>query len=199
MKRYILILGLLFSLCGNVFADSLGTKKPIYTTLSGGVNNLLGLTDTPSSFDDGKYLKSHTSSATWVAGAVTGSGTFWWSSDGTAPEEPFVDGDMNATITNTGSVVEDIDVKVAAFTGGDGWTISTDDTPIEGEISIRAGTTGTANEAAMIQVITTDTELVADLASSGTKKWCMEMETPATFTDGAEKTGVVTLTATDGT
>jgi hypothetical protein len=141
------------------------------------------------------YIAMTNSEATWAVGTVAASSTYWWTSDDLAPAEPFVDGDMKSTITNTGSVAEDIDIKVANFTGGDGWTISTDDSPDEGEISLRAGITGTANEAGMVQVITSDTELVDNLASSGTKLWCMEMETPASFTDGAEKTGVVTLTA----
>lgn len=141
------------------------------------------------------YIALTNSQATWAVGTVAVSSTYWWTSDTEAPAEPFVDGDMKSTITNTGSVAEDIDIKVANFTGGDGWTISTDDSPAEGEISIRAGKTGDANEAAMVQVITTDTELVDSLAASGTKLWCMEMETPSSFTDGAEKTGVVTLTA----
>lgn len=145
------------------------------------------------------YIALTNSEASWAVGTVAVSSTYWWTSDDLAPEEPFVDGDMKSTITNTGSVAIDVDIKVAAFTGGVGWTISTDDTPAEGEISLRAGATGTANEAAMVQVITTDTELVDALAASGTKLWCMEMETPPSFTDGAEKTGVVTLTATQDT
>jgi hypothetical protein len=141
------------------------------------------------------YIAMTNSEASWAVGTVAVSSTYWWTSDDLAPEEPFVDGDMKSTITNTGSVAEDIDIKVANFTGGDGWTISTDDSPEEGEISLRAGITGTANEGAMVQMITSDSELVDNLASSGTKKWCMEMETPSSFTDGAEKTGTVTLTA----
>ena len=133
-----------------------------------------------------------------LSGTVVASTTYWWTTDSNAPSpEPFEDADMIATITNTGSVTEDIDIKVAAFSGGAGWTISTDNAPGEDEVSVRAGITGTTDAASMIQVITTDTELVADLAASGTKKWCMSLGT-GTFTDGAEKTGVVTLTATAG-
>ena len=143
------------------------------------------------------YIAITNSEATWAAGTVAASSAYWWTTAGTAPApEPFEADDMKSTITNTGSVAIDVDVKIAAFTGGVGWTISTDDSPAEGEISVRAGVTGTANEAAMIQIITTDTELTGSLASSGTIKWCMEMETPATFTDGVEKSGEVTLTAT---
>jgi len=141
-----------------------------------------------------EYIALTNSEASWAAGNVAASGTYWWTSDTEAPEEPFVDGDMKSTITNTGSIAEDIDIKVAAFTGGVGWAISTDDSPGEDEVSLRAGITGTANEAAMVQVITTDTELKSNLASSGTVKWCLEMET-GTFTDGVEKSGTVTLTA----
>ena len=143
------------------------------------------------------YIALTNSEASWPVGTVIASTAYWWTADGNAPApEPFEADDMKSTITNTGSVAEDIDIKVAAFTGGDGWTISTDDTPVEGEISIRAGVTATENEAAMVQVITTDTELTGSLASLGTIKWCMEMETPASFTDGVLKTGIVTLTAT---
>jgi len=142
------------------------------------------------------FIALTNSEAAWTVGTVVGSSTYWWTADTLVPADPFVDGDMKSTITNTGSVAEDIDIKVAAFSGGAGWTISLDDTPVEGEISLSAGATGTLDEASMVQVITTDTELINAWASLGTKMWCMEMETPASFVDGDEKTGVVTLTAT---
>jgi len=149
------------------------------------------VTATPS------YLALTNTEASWPVGAVEVSSTYWWTTDGNAPDpEPFEAADMKSTIENTGTVAQNIGIKVAAFTGGGGWTISTDDTPIEPEISIRAGITGTANEAAMVQVITTNTELKGNLASAGTIKWCMEMETPSSFADGDERTGIVTLSAT---
>ena len=142
-----------------------------------------------------EYIAMTNSEDSWAVGNVAASTTYWWTADGNAPDpEPFEAADMKSTITNTGSVAEDFDVKVAAFTGGVGWTISTDDSPGENEVSVRAGVTGTANEAAMVQVITTDEELTSNLASSSTIKWCMELET-GTFTDGVAKSGVVTLTA----
>lgn len=142
------------------------------------------------------YIALTNDTATWAAGMLAASTTYWWTADSNAPApEPFEAADMKATITNTGSVAEDIDIKVAAFTGGTGWTISTDATPSEGEISVRAGITGTTNAAGMVQILTTDSELIDNLAASGTKKWCMNMITPASFTDGVEKSGTVTLTA----
>lgn len=141
------------------------------------------------------YIALTNGNASWAIGTVDASGTYWWTNNATAPDaEPFIDAAMNTTITNTGSVTEDIDIKASNPTGGVGHTISTDDTPAEDEVSIRAGITGTANEAGMIQVLTTDTELVDSLASSGTMMWCMELET-GTFTDGTEKSSTVTLTA----
>lgn len=141
-----------------------------------------------------EYVALTNSEDSWAVGNVAESSTYWWTDDSNAPADPFVDGDMKSTITNTGSVAEDVDIKVAAFTGGVGWSISTDDSPGEDEVSLRAGITGTANEAGMVQVITTDEELVSDLAAAATKKWCMELET-GTFTDGVAKSGTVTLTA----
>jgi hypothetical protein len=137
------------------------------------------------------------SPVTWAIGVVAENTQYWWTADGLIPAEPLVNGDMKETITNTGSVTEDIDVKVAAFTGGVGWTISTDATPGADEVSITAGITGMANVAAMIQVITTDSEIIADLAAAGTKMVCLGLET-GTFGDGVAKSGVLTYTASAG-
>ena len=131
----------------------------------------------------------------WAAGTVTAGTVYWWTTDSNAPApEPFEAADMIATVTNTGNVAEDIDIKAANPTGGAGQTISTDDTPAGDEVSIRAGATGTANAAGMVQVITTDTELMDSLAASGTKKWCMSLKMGVP-TDGVEKSCTVTLTA----
>jgi hypothetical protein len=45
----------------------------------------------------------------------------------------------------------------------------------------------------MIQVITTDTELVSNLAAAGTIKMCLRANT-GTFGDGVAKSGTCTLT-----
>jgi len=141
------------------------------------------------------YIALTNDTATWAIGAVAVNTTYYWTADDLVPAEPLVDGDMKGTITNTGSVAEDIDIKCANFTGGAGWTLSADDSPAEGEVNLRAGITGMANRAAMKQVVNADVELIDSLAASGTKKWCMELETAPTFADGTAKTGVVTLTA----
>jgi len=135
------------------------------------------------------------SEATWAIGSVVDSTAYWWTTAGTAPSpEPFEADDMKSTITNTGNVAEDFDVKGSNFTGGAGMTLSADDTPAANEISIRAGITGTTNEAGMVQVISTDTELKDNLAAAGTVKWSMELET-GVLSVADNQTGTVTLTA----
>jgi hypothetical protein len=136
------------------------------------------------------------SEASWAIGNVVASYEYyWWTADGNAPApEPFEAADMKSTITNTGNVAEDIDIHNHNSAGGAGWTVSTDETPVADEFSMRAGITGTANRAAMIQVVTGDTELVDNLAASGTKAWCMSLET-GTYTVTDNQSCTVTLTA----
>jgi hypothetical protein len=139
------------------------------------------------------------SSPTWALSTVVHDHTYYWTADALVPAEPLVDGDMKNTITNTGSVTEDIDIACATFTGGVGWTLSADETPGENEVNLRAGITGMANLAAMIQVEDdSGKELVDSLpaVTSNTIMWCMILET-GTFTDGVAKEGVVTVTAVE--
>jgi len=140
------------------------------------------------------YIALTNSENAWAIGVVLENTTYHWTADGLITAEPLADGDMKSTITNTGSVAEDIDIKCADFTGGVGWTLSADETPAANEINLRAGITGMANRAAMIQVENADKELIDALAAAGTKMWCMEFET-GTFGDGVAKSGTVTLTA----
>lgn len=141
-----------------------------------------------------EYLALTNDSGDWTMGTVAASTTYYFTADDLVPAEPLVNGDMKGTLTNTGSVSSDINIKVADFTGGVGWNIrEADNSPGADEVAIRAGITGMANRAAMIQVKNVDTELVDSLAASGTKMWCMELVT-GTFGDAVAKSGTVTLT-----
>lgn len=140
-----------------------------------------------------EYLALTNDSGNWTIGAIAEATTVYFTADSLIMAEPLVDVDMKGTLTNTGSVTSDIDIKAYAFTGGVGWTISTDATPAVNEVSIRAGITGMANRAAMVQVITTVTDLKTSLAAAGTIMWGMELLT-GTFTDGVAKSGSVRLT-----
>jgi hypothetical protein len=129
--------------------------------------------------------------------AESNADSYWWKSDGTVqskPAEPFVDGGMASTITNTGSVNEDIKVKVTSttWTGGVGWTVA--GTVGVDTIVVKAGITGMANEAAMVTLTGSDQTLKSALAAAGTVKWTLHVET-GTFTDGAAKSGMVRITA----
>lgn len=148
-----------------------------------------------------EFLAITNSLASWAVGAVAASDadSFWWDADGAGYQakgaEPFVDGWMPATITNTGSITSDIEVKVTSTTwaGGVGWTVAAAvgaDTVV-----VKAGITGTANEAAMVVLTGANQDLKTSLASSGTIKWVLHLET-GTFTDGVEKSGTVRLTIT---
>jgi hypothetical protein len=140
------------------------------------------------------YIALTNSEATWSIGAVAESATVYWTSAGTAPAEPLVAGDMKSTITNTGSVAEDISVHAHNFTGGVGWTLH-GTTVNSNVVVLSAGATGDANIAAMRHLVdTTPQNLATDLAAAGTIKWCMELRT-GTFTDGVAKSATVTLTA----
>ncbi len=140
-----------------------------------------------------EYLAMTNNSGNWTIGAVAEATEVYFTADSLVPAEPLADLDMKGTLTNTGSVTSDIAIKAYAFTGGVGWTISADSTPGADEVSIRAGITGMANRAAMIQVILTDLDLKTSLAAAGTIMWCMELKT-GTFTDGVAKSGSVRLT-----
>jgi len=139
-----------------------------------------------------EYLAMTNDSGNWTIGAIAEAATKYFTADSLIMAEPLVDGDMKGTLTNTGSVTSDFEIKVAAFTGGVGWAISTDATPAENEVSIRAGVTGMANRAAMVQVITTYTDLKTSISASGTIMWGAELLT-GTFTDGVAKSGTLTL------
>jgi hypothetical protein len=140
-----------------------------------------------------EYLSITNDSGDWTIGAIAENTTVYFTEDTLVPAEPLANGDMKGTITNGGSVTSDVNIKCANFIGGAGWTLSADETPAADEINLRAGITGMANLAAMIQVENGDHELIDSLTASGTKMWCMILET-GTFSDGDAKEGTVTLT-----
>jgi hypothetical protein len=167
-----------------VMAIALGTAIPAFAATTQDVT----ITWTPT------YIALTNDTATWSIGTVLESTTYWWTHDGAAPNYPVVDGEGKAIITNTGSVNEDIDIHTHNSTGGAGMTVSTDATPAASEFSLRAGITGMANEAAFVQVITTDAELKDALTSTSHVHWVMEMGF-GTFAFGDAQQTTATLTA----
>lgn len=166
----------------------------VVITVVPGVTAFAATTATVTITATPEYLAVTNDSGDWTIGAIAEATTVYFTDDGLIMAEPLVDGDMKGTITNTGSVSSNIKIKCADFTGGVGWNIrEADNVPGENEAAIRAGITGMANRAAMIQVKNADTELIHALAASGTKKWCAELLT-GTFTDGTAKSATMTLT-----
>ena len=179
MKRYLRILLPLLTAFGLLIANTV----PAMAATTADVT----ITATP------EYLAITNDTGNWAIGAIAEGATVYFTADSLVPAEPLVDGDMKGTLTNTGSVTSDIDVKCADFTGGVGWTLSADETPGLNEVNLRAGISGMADLAAMIQVVNADTELVDSLAAAGTKKVCLILET-GTFGDGVAKSGTLTFT-----
>jgi hypothetical protein len=141
-----------------------------------------------------EYLAMTNDSGNWTIGAVAEATTKHFTADGLVTAEPLDNGDMKGTITNTGSVTSDVNIKCADFVNGVGWNIrEADNVPGADEVAIRAGITGMANRAAMIQVKNADSELIDSIVAAGTKMWCLELLT-GTFGDGVAKSGTLTLT-----
>ena len=101
-------------------------------------------------------------------------------------------------VTNSSGGAVTITIQGEDLIGdGDDWTLS--DTATAGNMTygLKAGLNGDD-----YNIIVKKTEgggyntLVANLADSGSQKWGLEMYTPTVYTNGNDKTGVVTITAT---
>ncbi len=129
--------------------------------------------------------------ATRVFGMVA-SGSSYWSS-GSAPTFPLDDAECYFTVTNNGSFAVDISIRATNFTGGVGWTLAA--TPAENMVALKAGKSGDSLESNMVTLTTSDQPFISSLGTSSSKKWELKMETPTSFTDGAERSSTITLTA----
>jgi len=149
-----------------------------------------------------EYLAMTNSEATWAIGAVAENTTKWWTHDGAASADPYIDTEGKSIATNTGSIASNIGAHVHNFTtsGAPVWTLAAAvgaDTIVLGISCTSASPPAApANKAAWVKFAdTTNVPLVHDLAAAGHIDWAMYLDT-GTFTDGAERTGVVTLTIT---
>lgn len=112
---------------------------------------------------------------------------------GSAPSNPVVDGECTFTITNDGSITIDIDVKGTNFTGGT--TVSlTSGAPGSNQVRMTVYYSG-QNPASGVVLTTSDQAFYTGLAASGTKKCDFKFETGTLPTDGTQKTGTLTFTA----
>lgn len=88
----------------------------------------------------------------------------------------------------------DVNITISATDMGSGWLLADSGTPDDTHYALWAGTELTSG-LYNITVTSTGTPLITVLAS-GTRDWGLKLMTPTSFTDGALKTGTVTLTAT---
>lgn len=110
---------------------------------------------------------------------------------GSAPSNPVEDGECTFTVNNTGSVAANVTIKCTNFTGGVGWTL-TSDSPGENTVRITAYYSG-QNPASGV-VLTTSEQDFCTVNASGSLMWDFKIET-GTFTDGVLKTANITLTS----
>lgn len=165
---------------------------------SAATEQIITITATPSFMSMAfTYTDAHDSS--WAVGLVAASTNgYWWDDEGgaqAAPADPVVAGDCAGLITNDGSIAIDVDLKVADWTGGAGWTINA--TVGENLVVMKGLAQGMANEAAYLVLTNGDQELITALAADGAKGVDIHLET-GTFTDDAEKSTSATYTVRTG-
>jgi len=166
--------------------DQFGTGAQSYTNLGGDAASIYAtgdtcaedISNTPASKDFG----------------TVEAGTSYWSK-GSAPTWPLDDAECNFTVTNNSCGAVNITVKATNFTGGSGWTL-TSGSPGNNTVRLKVGKSGDASEAAMVVLTTSYQSFISGLADGGTKKWELKMESPSSFSDGAQKTSTITLSAT---
>jgi len=134
------------------------------------------ISNTPSSKSFGTVIQSYS----------------YWSNGGT-PAFPLDDSECYFTITNNGSTSCSITIQATNFTGGAGWTL-TSGSPGENTVRVKVGKSGDSTEDDMVILTTSDQSFISNLGASNSRKWEIKLET-GTFTDGVDKSSIITLTA----
>jgi len=103
------------------------------------------------------------------------------------------------TVTNDSAVSVNITIGGSDMTSsGDTWTLSDDASVGPNTYGLRAGLDGDGSYAIIVKKNGPYEPLVSNLASMDIQKWGLELLSPTSFSDGALKSGTVTLTATQG-
>ena len=127
-------------------------------------------------------------------GTVSKNSSYW--SHGSIPPTtfPLYDDECFFTVTNNSSAPVNILIRATNFTSsGVGWTLAS--SPGVNIVVLKAGKSGDLTEGAMVILTITDKSFITGLGASQSKKWELKLET-GTFTDAAQKTSTITLTAT---
>ena len=102
------------------------------------------------------------------------------------------------TVTNHSAFAVKITISGIDMTGGGvTWTLSEDASTATNKYGLRAGREGEVEENDYLTVVpkSSANTLVSELAT-GTQRWGLQLLAPTSFSDGALKSGIVTLTAT---
>jgi hypothetical protein len=127
-------------------------------------------------------------------GTVSKNSSYW--SHGSIPPTtfPLYDDECFFTVTNNSSAPVNILIRATNFTSsGVGWTLAS--SPGVNIVTLKAGKSGDVAESNMVILTTSDQSFITGLAQSTSKQWELKLET-GTFTDAAQKTSTITLTAT---
>lgn len=99
------------------------------------------------------------------------------------------------TVTNDSDFAINITISGSDMTGGTAWTLSDTGEPGDNIYGLWVGLSG-GDYTIIVKKNSPYNALVTGLAASGTQDWGLKLLAPTTFSDGVQKTGIVTLTAT---
>jgi len=99
-------------------------------------------------------------------------------------------------VTNTGDVPVNISISGTNMTGVGTWTLNDTATPGADTYGLKAGVVG-GDYTIIVKKEPTYNNLVTNLGVGNSTQWGLELYTPTSYSGGYEKSGVVTLTATE--
>lgn len=100
------------------------------------------------------------------------------------------------TVTNNSANLVNITIGGSDMTGGVTWTLSDTATPGSDTYGLRAGLEGDESYTIIVKKNGPYNTLVSNLPSLGTQRWGLELLSPTLFSDSVQKSGILTLTAT---
>jgi hypothetical protein len=122
---------------------------------------------------------------------TAGSYNFGTVAEGATPST----GLTNFTVTNNSGFAINITISGTDLTGGNPRTLSDTGTAGNMTCGLMAGLEG-GSYTIIVKKTATYNFLKQNLAADGFQRWGLQLRAPTTFTDGAAKSGTVTLTAT---
>jgi hypothetical protein len=99
------------------------------------------------------------------------------------------------TVTNNSTYPVNITIGGSDMTGGVTWTLADDAVAGEDIYGLKAGLAGGTYNVTVKKNGPYNT-LISNLASQASQSWGLELLSPTSFSDGTQKSGTITLTAT---